>query len=100
PTVPGIMPLTNVAQIERFTTMCGACIPAELQARLDAVRDDDEAVIATGIDWATWQCRTLLEGGAPGVHFYTLNRSRATRKVFENLQGATAPATESSLRSE
>jgi len=85
PIVPGIMPVTNVAQIERFTTMCGASIPAELQARLDAVRDDDEAVIATGVDWATRQCRTLLEGGAPGIHFYTLNRSRATRKVFENL---------------
>ena len=85
PIVPGIMPVTNVGQIERFTTMCGASIPAKLQARLNAVRDDEEAVIAAGIDWATWQCRTLLEGGAPGVHFYTLNRSRATRKVFENL---------------
>lgn len=92
PIVPGIMPITNVAQIERFTTMCGATIPAKLKERLDAVRDDDEAVIETGVDWATWQCRTLLEGGAPGIHFYTLNRSRATRKVFENLQGTTAPS--------
>jgi methylenetetrahydrofolate reductase (NADPH) len=93
PIVPGIMPITNVAQIERFTTMCGASIPAELQSRLDVVRDDDEGVIETGVDWATWQCRTLLEGGAPGIHFYTLNRSRATRKVFENLQGTTARVT-------
>lgn len=90
PIVPGIMPVTNVAQIERFTTMCGASIPEELRARLDAVREDEEAVIAAGIDWATWQCLTLLEGGAPGIHFYTLNRSRATRRVFENLQGTTA----------
>ena len=93
PIVPGIMPITNVAQIERFTTMCGACIPDELRQRLDAVRDDDEAVIERGVDWATWQCRTLLAGGAPGIHFYTLNRSRATRQVFENLQDATARVT-------
>ena len=88
PIVPGVMPITNVAQIERFTTMCGACIPDELRQRLEGVRDDDEAVITTGVDWATWQCRTLLEGGAPGVHFYTLNRSRATRQGFENLSNA------------
>jgi methylenetetrahydrofolate reductase (NADPH) len=86
PIVPGIMPVTNVAQIERFTAMCGAGIPAELAAQLDRVRDDDEAVIETGVRWATDQCRALLAGGAPGVHFYTLNRSRATRTVFENLQ--------------
>jgi methylenetetrahydrofolate reductase (NADPH) len=86
PIVPGIMPVTNVAQIERFTAMCGACIPQELQERLERVRDDDEAVITTGIEWATEQCRALLSGGAPGAHFYTLNRSRATRTVFENLQ--------------
>jgi methylenetetrahydrofolate reductase (NADPH) len=91
PIVPGIMPITNVAQIERFTTMCGATIPAALRKRLDAVRDDDEAVIEAGVDWATRQCRTLLKGGAPGIHFYTLNRSRATRQVFENLQDITAP---------
>ena len=92
PIVPGIMPITNVAQIERFTTICGACIPDQLRERLDRVRDDDEAVIETGVDWATRQCRTLLAGGAPGIHFYTLNRSRATRQVFENLQGTVAPA--------
>jgi methylenetetrahydrofolate reductase (NADPH) len=88
PIVPGIMPITNVAQIERFTAMCGASIPFELQQRLDRVRDDDEAVIETGVEWATEQCRALLAGGAPGVHFYTLNRSRATRRVFEKLQTA------------
>src|SRR6266545_343512 len=86
PIVPGIMPITTVAQIERFTAMCGAGIPTALQERLDRARDDDEAVIETGVEWATEQCRALLAGGAPGVHFYTLNRSRATRTVFENLQ--------------
>jgi methylenetetrahydrofolate reductase (NADPH) len=86
PIVPGIMPVTNVAQIERFTAMCGATIPQELHDRLERVRDDDEAVIRVGIEWATEQCKALLAGGAPGIHFYTLNRSRATRMVFENLQ--------------
>jgi methylenetetrahydrofolate reductase (NADPH) len=65
--------------------MCGASIPPALQERLNAVRDDDEAVLAAGIEWATEQCRTLLDGGAPGIHFYTLNRSTATRAVFLDL---------------
>lgn len=86
PIVPGIMPVTNVAQIERFTTLCGASIPQRLRDRLEAVRDDDGAVAATGIEWATEQCRALLDGGAPGVHFYTLNRSQATRQIFLNLR--------------
>ncbi|OGG47882.1 MAG: methylenetetrahydrofolate reductase [NAD(P)H] [Candidatus Handelsmanbacteria bacterium RIFCSPLOWO2_12_FULL_64_10] len=88
PIVPGVMPVTNVGQIERFTSMCGASIPAPLQARLDVIRNDDEAVVNTGIDWATEQCRRLLEGGAPGIHFYTLNRSRSSRTVYLNLNGA------------
>jgi len=88
PIVPGIMPVTNVAQIERFTQMCGATIPPALQEQLDAARDDEEAVIATGIAWATEQCQALLAGGAPGIHFYTLNRSRATRTIFLNLQSS------------
>jgi methylenetetrahydrofolate reductase (NADPH) len=85
PIIPGIMPITNVAQIERFTSLCGAHIPAELQARLDAVRDDEAAVRAIGIAHATAQCTELLERGAPGIHFYTLNQSPATRAVFERL---------------
>jgi methylenetetrahydrofolate reductase (NADPH) len=88
PIVPGIMPVTNVAQIERFTAMCGATIPTALQQRLDAVRDDEERVVQTGVEWATQQCERLLAGGAPGIHFYTLNRSRATRQIFANLQRA------------
>jgi methylenetetrahydrofolate reductase (NADPH) len=85
PIVPGIMPVTNVTQLERFTTMCGATIPPALRERLDAVRDDEPAVIAAGIEWATAQGRALLEGGAPGIHFYTLNRSLSTRMVYQNL---------------
>jgi methylenetetrahydrofolate reductase (NADPH) len=84
PIVPGIMPVTNVAQIERFTTMCGATIPQELRAILAAC-DDEEAVVAAGIEWATAQCRDLLAHGAPGLHFYTLNRSRATAEIVRNL---------------
>jgi methylenetetrahydrofolate reductase (NADPH) len=86
PIVPGIMPITNVGQIERFTTMCGASIPRPLKDRLEAVRDDDRAVVEVGIDWATDQCRELLRGGAPGIHFYTLNRSQSTRRVFNSLR--------------
>jgi len=78
PIVPGIMPITNVSQIERFTSMCGATIPASLRDLLADVRDDEDAVSAIGIEWARDQCRALLEGGAPGLHFYTLNRSRST----------------------
>ena len=82
PIVPGIMPITNVAQLERFTTMCGASIPASLRDLLASVRDDDAAVTAIGIEWARDQCRTLLEGGAPGLHFYTLNRSHSTQEIL------------------
>lgn len=88
PIVPGIMPVTNVAQLERFTQMCGARIPQALRDRLERVRDDEQAVIATGIEWATDQCRALLAGGAPGIHFYTLNRSLSSRMVYLNLQAS------------
>ena len=86
PIVPGIMPITNVAQIERFTKMCGASIPEELGERLRRVADDPAAVMATGIELAIGQCRELLERGAPGVHFYTLNKSHATRSVLAALR--------------
>ena len=88
PIVPGVMPVTNTAQIKRFTQMCGAAIPGPLLAKLEAVAGDAEAVIEAGIEHATRQCRALLEGGAPGIHFYTLNRSLSTRKILVNLQGA------------
>jgi methylenetetrahydrofolate reductase (NADPH) len=86
PIVPGIMPVTGYAQLKRFTAMCGASIPPELDERLAAVAADPEAVTALGIDWAVRQCRLLLEGGAPGIHFYTLNRSRSTTAILERLR--------------
>ena len=82
PIIPGIMPITNVAQVERFTRMCGAKIPADLAERLASAGDDPAAVMAVGIEHAVLQCRALLEGGAPGLHFYTLNKSFATRSVL------------------
>jgi methylenetetrahydrofolate reductase (NADPH) len=88
PIVPGIMPITNVAQIERFTKLCGATIPAALRDRLAAIREDAEAVMELGIDHAVAQCEDLLRNGVPGVHFYTLNRSRSTRNILERLKAS------------
>ena len=82
------MPITNVGQIKRFTELCGATIPKPLLKRIEAVAGDRDAVIAEGIDYATGQCRELLEQGAKGVHFYTLNLSRSTKTVLENLRAA------------
>ncbi len=85
PIVAGIMPITNVAQVKRFTQMCGATIPQKLLSRLE--RDDEPAAVrAVGVEHATEQCRELIRGGAPGVHFYTLNRSHATREILDNLR--------------
>lgn len=86
PIVAGIMPITNVAQIKRFTVLCGAAIPSHLLTTLERVQDNDAAVMEVGIEHATHQCRELLDGGAPGIHFYTLNKSSATRTIFKNLQ--------------
>lgn len=86
PIVPGIMPILNVKSIRRMTALSGAKLPGELQTRLDAVLDSESATRELGIDWATQQCRELLERGAPGIHFYTLNQSTATRAIFQRLQ--------------
>ena len=88
PIVPGIMPIRNVAQIERFTKLCGATIPAALFAELDRRRDDAEAVAQLGVAQATAQCVELLHEGAPGIHFYTLNQSPATRVILTALKTA------------
>ncbi len=86
PIIPGIMPVTNVRQIQRFAQLSGAAFPAELAERLTAVQDDPEAVRAIGVETAVELCEQLLEGGAPGLHFYTLNRSTATREIYQALE--------------
>jgi methylenetetrahydrofolate reductase (NADPH) len=90
PLVPGVLPILSTAQIKRFTSLCGATLPAALLARLEALGDDDEAVTQYGIEVATAQCRALLAGGAPGLHFYTLNRARSVSAILANL-GIAAP---------
>jgi len=82
PIIPGVMPVTNVSQIERMAALSGAAFPQELAHRLHAVADDAEAVRAIGVEVAADLCEELLEGGAPGIHFYTLNRSTATREIY------------------
>ena len=86
PIVPGIMPISNVAQIKRFTQMCGAKIPSPLLGELETAEGDREEVIQIGIRHATQQSEELLRGGAPGIHFYTLNRSLSTRTILSNLK--------------
>jgi len=88
PVLPGIMPMTNLAQISRFTDMCGASIPQILKDQLLAVDDDPQATLQLGIAYATHQCVRLLEGGAPGIHFYTLNRSVSTRAILAALRAS------------
>jgi methylenetetrahydrofolate reductase (NADPH) len=88
PIIAGIMPILGVAQIKRFTQMCGARIPADLLARIEAVEDDAEAVRAIGVEHAARQCDDLLAHDVAGIHFYTLNRSLATRSIFESLSAA------------
>jgi methylenetetrahydrofolate reductase (NADPH) len=85
PIIPGIMPVTNVSQIQKFAQLSGAAFPADLAERLRAVADDPVAVRAIGVEVATALSEKLLAEGAPGIHFITLNRSTATREVWRNL---------------
>jgi len=85
PVIPGIMPVTNLSSITRMAAMSGAAVPPEVVGRLEAVADDPEAVRRVGVEMATELCRRLLDAGAPGLHFYTLNRSTATREIYANL---------------
>jgi len=97
PIVAGIMPVTNVSQVERFSKMCGATLPEVLRTRLGSVEGDPQEVFWTGVSYAAHQCRALLRpsagapfgkspAGVPGVHFYTLNKSPAARAIFEILR--------------
>jgi len=85
PIVPGLMPVTDVAQITRFAQLSGAAFPPELARRFEAVADDPDAVVALGVEVATETASELLAEGAPGLHLYTLNRSTSTREVYSAL---------------
>ena len=85
PVVPGVMPVTNVRQLERMAAMSGTQVPIALAERLHAVADRPEEVRRIGVEHATEVCRALLDGGAPGLHFYTMNRAAATLEVCDNL---------------
>ncbi len=86
PILPGIMPIQTVEQIERMTKMCGASLPRLLRAAMDVRREDPEAARELGLAYATLQCSDLLRRGAPGIHFYTLNRSPSTRAILSALR--------------
>jgi len=90
PLVPGIMPITEFSRIQRIASLCGAEIPVELAERLEAVRDDRDAQLAVGVEYAVEQCRELIAEGVPGIHFYALNRSRACVRILELLDQSTS----------
>ena len=89
PIVPGIMPITNYEQVQRFTRMCGATVPMRLGLQLEQVKDQPEALVQLGVAHATVQCMELLSRGVPGIHFYTLNKSPATRMIVSALRART-----------
>lgn len=86
PIIPGIMPVTNYQQIKRFAAMCGAAIPQTLQEKMERCRNSQPCTEQIGIEYATEQCEELLRHSVPGIHFYTLNKSTATKTIFENLK--------------
>lgn len=88
PIIPGIMPVTNYKQIKRITGLCGATIPEQFERELADREDDERALIDLGVAYATAQCYDLLARGAPGIHFYTLNKSPATRAILAALRAA------------
>jgi methylenetetrahydrofolate reductase (NADPH) len=90
PMLPGLMPITNFDQIQRFVAMCGASIPPKLRVEMEARKGDVEAVADLGVAYASMQAIGLLQNGAPGIHFYTLNRSPATRAIVSSLLAASA----------
>ena len=86
PLCPGVIPILSTSQIKRFVALCGADLPAALVAELEKRGDNDEAVTEFGIEYATKQCAELLREGAPGLHFYTLNKARSTTQILRNLR--------------
>lgn len=82
PIVPGIMPVTEFARIQRITSLCGAVFPTELAARLEQVQTDESAQFQIGVEWAIRQCRELVERGVPGLHLYALNKSQACEQIL------------------
>lgn len=97
PVIAGVIPITNARQVQRFAELSGADIPSDLAARLDAVADEPDEVARIGVDVATDLAGRLLEEGAPGLHFYTLNRAAATSRVCRNLGLADREAHEPAL---
>jgi methylenetetrahydrofolate reductase (NADPH) len=85
PVIPGIMPITNYTQLVRFSEMCGAELPRWIARRLESFGDDRDAIRAFGLDVVTAMCERLIAGGAPGLHFYTLNAATATRAICARL---------------
>jgi methylenetetrahydrofolate reductase (NADPH) len=85
PIVPGIVPILSATQIKRFTSLCGAALPRQLQSDLECLGTDDQAALVYGIEYATKQCAELLKAGAPGIHFYCLNKARSCRMILSNL---------------
>lgn len=85
PVIPGVLPILSAGQIRRFTALCGASIPEALDKQLDKFADDDDAVRELGVEYASNQVRELWESGAPGIHFYVLNRSYSVSKILTNL---------------
>ncbi len=85
PIVPGIMPIISAANFKHVSALCGARVPAKLESQLREVADDDAETMEVGVEWALQQCGELLNRGAPGIHFYTMNKSPATRRIFDSL---------------
>jgi methylenetetrahydrofolate reductase (NADPH) len=85
PIVPGIMPISNFSQLARFSAMCGAEIPRWLSRKMESYLDDTASIRAFGLDFVTGLCERLLEGGAPGLHFYTLNQAGLTSTIWQRL---------------
>lgn len=85
PIIPALLPILNASQIRRFTTLCGASIPEQLNNKLTKIEDDDDQVIQLGIQYASQQAENLLSNKVPGVHFYVLNKNYSVQKILKNL---------------